>query len=109
VESVAPWLKAADLAVVPLLEGGGTRMKIIDCFAAGIPLISTTKGIEGIPVINRKQALIIDDWDEMAAAIRELTRVPSKAGAMVEAASEMAAELDWKTIALRYIEVYESL
>jgi glycosyltransferase involved in cell wall biosynthesis len=109
VESVAPWLKAADLAVVPLLEGGGTRMKIIDCFAAGIPLISTTKGIEGIPVINRKQALIVDDWDEMAAEIRELTQVPSKAGAMVEAASEMAAELDWKTIALRYIEVYESL
>ncbi|MFT5372940.1 MAG: glycosyltransferase involved in cell wall biosynthesis [Lysobacterales bacterium] len=109
VENVAPWLKAADIAVVPLLEGGGTRMKIIDCFAAGIPVISTAKGIEGIPAINGEHALIIDDWDEMSAAIEELIRTPEKAAILAGAALNMASKLDWKSIAAEYIRVYESL
>ena len=79
VEDIAEWLKAADIAVVPLLEGGGTRMKIIDCFAAKLPLVSTSKGIEGIPVENGQDALVIDDWDEMAAAIVSLSERPESA------------------------------
>ncbi len=107
VESIAPWLKAADISVVPLLEGGGTRMKIIDCFAAELPVISTSKGIEGIPVINGEQALIIDDWDEMAAAIVRLHEDPGQAGAIARAGHELAMNLDWKAIAARYIELFD--
>jgi len=44
VDSVAPYIKAAHVAVVPLLKGGGTRMKVLDYFAAGIPVVSTAKG-----------------------------------------------------------------
>ena len=65
VDAVGPWLKACDMAVIPLREGGGTRMKIIDCFAAGLPVISTSKGIEGIPVVNNREAIICDDWTKM--------------------------------------------
>ncbi|NNE06857.1 MAG: glycosyltransferase [Xanthomonadales bacterium] len=109
VEQVAPWLKAADIAVVPLMEGGGTRMKIIDCFAAGIPCISTSKGIEGIPAVSGRHALIIDDWNEMAEAIRALLANPDKAKLLSDAASEMAAALDWKAIARRYLDLFARL
>ena len=49
---VAQWLKGAEVAVVPLMSGGGTRMKIIDYFASGVPVVSTSKGIEGIPAFR---------------------------------------------------------
>jgi len=109
VESIAPWLKAADLAVVPLLEGGGTRMKIIDCFAARLPVVSTSKGIEGIPVINGEQALIIDDWDEMAAAIARLSRLPNEAAKIAESGHLLAMGLDWKSIAAQYLDLFDKL
>jgi glycosyltransferase involved in cell wall biosynthesis len=109
VADVAPWLKAADLAVIPLLEGGGTRMKIVDCFAARLPVISTSKGIEGIPVEAGRQALVIDDWQEMAQAIVGLQRNRAKREALAESAYELVRELDWSAIALRYRALYSSL
>lgn len=109
VDKVGPWLKAADLAVVPLLDGGGTRMKIIDCFAAGTPVVSTSKGIEGIPVINGQQALVIDDWDDMAESIARLISNPPAAEALAKSAREMADAMDWKSIAAEYVRIFESL
>lgn len=109
VDKVGPWLKAADLAVVPLLDGGGTRMKIIDCFAARTPVISTSKGIEGIPVINGKHALVIDDWDEMAAAIQRLLADPASGRQLAAAAYEMAEAMDWKSIAADYTDIFNRL
>jgi glycosyltransferase involved in cell wall biosynthesis len=109
VENLAEWLKAADMAVVPLLEGGGTRMKIIDCFAARLPLISTSKGIEGIPVENGRDALIIDEWDDMAAAIAELSRDQEKAEILAENGHVLAKKLDWHVIARRYLDLYNQI
>jgi len=109
VSDVAPWLKAADLAVIPLLEGGGTRMKIVDCFAARLAVISTSKGIEGIPIEPGRQALVIDDWQEMAETIVDLHRNDSKRNALAESAYALAAELDWSEIARRYRALYSSL
>lgn len=109
VEQVAPWLKTADLAVIPLTDGGGTRMKIIDCFAAGLPVISTSKGIEGIPVISGRQALVLDDWDSIIEAICDLWGNPEKAQSLAKAGREMAASLDWDTVAGQYISIYADL
>jgi glycosyltransferase involved in cell wall biosynthesis len=109
VENLAEWLKAADLAVVPLLEGGGTRMKIIDCFAAGLPLISTSKGIEGIPVENGRDALVIDDWDEMAATIVALSRDPGRSEILAANGHVLAKKLDWHVIARRYLDLYSQI
>lgn len=106
---VAPWLKAANLAVIPLVEGGGTRMKIIDCFAAGLAVISTSKGIEGIPIEPGRQALVIDDWQAMAEAIADLHRDAIKRQALAAAGHELAASLDWSEIARRYRALYSSL
>lgn len=109
VENIAPWLKAADLAVVPLLEGGGTRMKIIDYFAARLPVISTSKGIEGIPVVDGEQALIIDDWDEMAQAIVRLRTDSALAATISGSGHQLAMGLDWKAITAAYIELFDQL
>jgi glycosyltransferase involved in cell wall biosynthesis len=109
VVDVAPWLKAADLAVIPLLEGGGTRMKIVDCFAAHLAVISTAKGIEGIPIEPGNQALVIDDWQQMAEAIVELKHNDANRDALAASAYTMAKELDWSEIARRYRALYSSI
>lgn len=109
VESLAPWLKAADFSVVPLVHGGGTRMKIIDCFAAKLPVISTSKGIEGIPVVPGKQALVLDDWDEIIAAILDLWKHPEKAARLAAEGRAMADQLDWDAAAGRYLALYSAL
>jgi len=103
VDDLAEVIPAADLAVVPLLDGGGTRMKILDYFAAGVPVISTAKGIEGIPVSNGREAIIVDDWDQMCDHIERLLDTPDEATAMREAAATFVDSLGWDAIARRYL------
>jgi glycosyltransferase involved in cell wall biosynthesis len=103
VEKVAPWLKAADLAVVPLLQGGGTRMKILDYFAAGLAVVSTPKGIEGIPVRDGEHALIEEDFDAFARAIHHLLSDPAEAKRLGAAGKAFVSRQDWREIARRYV------
>lgn len=107
VANLATVLPAADLAVIPLLEGGGTRMKVLDYFAAGVPVISTGKGIEGIPVQHGDEALIIDDFDAMAAAIAELAADRTTARQMAERASRFVRGMSWDAIAARYVPLLD--
>ena len=109
VTDVAPWLKAADLAVIPLVDGGGTRMKIVDCFAAGVAVVSTGKGIEGIPIEPGRHALVIDDWEEMIDAIAALVRDPQRRALLAAAGSELAAGLDWREAGRQFRELYATL
>ncbi|GAB4119098.1 MAG: hypothetical protein Tsb0027_13100 [Wenzhouxiangellaceae bacterium] len=106
VERVAGWLRAADVAVVPLLDGGGTRMKIIDYFACSVPVVSTAKGIEGIEVSNGVEAVITDDWEQMADAIVELLQHQPRHAEMAAAGRAFAEHLDWRALAEDYVHVF---
>ena len=106
VDKVAPYLLAADIAVVPLLQGEGTRMKILDYFAAGLPVVSSKKGVEGIPVVNGVHALVVEDvGDAFADAIVELLTNPAKAGELGRQGRLFVEQLDWNTIARRYLDL----
>jgi glycosyltransferase involved in cell wall biosynthesis len=109
VDEVGPWLKACDLAVIPLREGGGTRMKIIDCFAAGLPVISTSKGIEGIPVVNGREAFICDEWLGMINKIMELAESKELRDQLSSAALEFTSAMDWKSLSRRYLDIYSTV
>ncbi len=105
VPSVAPYLKAADIAVVPLQKGGGTRMKILDYFAAGIPVVSTSKGAEGIPIEPGIQAVIANSYDDFAQAIADLLNDAPARRAMGQAGRRFVMDLGWRAIASRYLEL----
>lgn len=106
VESVAPYLKAADMAVVPLMQGGGTRMKLLDYFAAGIPVVSTAKGAEGLALQDGREILIRDDHADFAAAIAQLLRDESLASQLADNARRFVDRLDWRNIGLAYAELF---
>jgi glycosyltransferase involved in cell wall biosynthesis len=67
--SVLPYLCHADVALVPLKFESGTRFKILEAGACGIPLVSTVLGAEGIPVVDEEHILLADDPVRFAEAI----------------------------------------
>lgn len=73
-EDVAPLYRQARVAVVPLHAGGGTRIKILEAFAAGVPVVSTTLGAEGLDVRDGEHLLIADRPDDFADACVRLAR-----------------------------------
>jgi predicted O-methyltransferase YrrM len=76
VPDVRPYLRLAEVCTVRLTEGGGTRLKILEAFAAQIPVISTTKGAEGLGVEDGVQLIIADDDERFAAAAAAIFRNP---------------------------------
>jgi glycosyltransferase involved in cell wall biosynthesis len=84
-------------------------MKIIDCFAAGLPVVSTSKGIEGIPVVNGREAVISDDWLSMTNEIIDLAESKERRLQLSAAALAFAAEMDWKSIGKRYLGIFAGI
>jgi glycosyltransferase involved in cell wall biosynthesis len=109
VPSVAPYLLAADLAVVPLRQGGGTRMKVLDYFAARLPVVSTAKGIEGIPVRDGVEFVLADKAQPFAEAVRRLLERRDEARALGARGRAFVEPLDWLAIARRHAELFERL
>ncbi|MBA4383616.1 MAG: hypothetical protein C0410_02670 [Anaerolinea sp.] len=67
--TVLPYLCYADVALVPLRFESGTRFKILEAGACGIPVVSTTLGAEGISVAHEKNILIADEPESFARSI----------------------------------------
>lgn len=74
VEDPLPYLQAASMMAVPLLSGGGMRVKILNAMSQGIPMVSTTVGCEGINVRSEADILIADDPQAFADASARLLR-----------------------------------
>ena len=72
VDDVRPYVHAAHAFVIPLLVGGGTRIKAFEAMAMGCPLVSTSIGIEGLDVTPDQHYLCRDEPAGFAAAIVEL-------------------------------------
>ncbi len=70
VDDITALIKSADLIIVPLISGSGTRFKIIESAACVRPIISTTLGAEGLDrAVFGTLLTICDDWDEFAQRI----------------------------------------
>jgi polysaccharide biosynthesis protein PslH len=66
VADVGPWYAQADAIVVPVRAGGGTRIKVLEAFARGRPVVSTSIGIEGIKAQQEVHVLVGDTPDAFA-------------------------------------------
>jgi glycosyltransferase involved in cell wall biosynthesis len=86
VPDLAPFYAAADVAVAPLRAGGGTRIKILEAFAHGVPVVSTSIGAEGLDVASGRHLLLADDAVDLAAACVRLAREPGLAAGLAERA-----------------------
>lgn len=73
VAHLAPEYAAGGMLAVPLRAGSGTRIKILEAFQHRIPVVSTTKGAQGLTVTNGEHLLIADTPEEFAAACLRLS------------------------------------
>lgn len=88
--------------VSPIREGGGTRLKILEALALGVPVVSTTKGAEGLALIDGKHILLADTPMDFARATSRLLSDPPLACRLGEAGRrEVAARYDWRVIVPR--------
>lgn len=69
VPSVLPYLNQARVSVIPLLNGAGTKRKLIEALMVGTPTVSTSMGAEGLDVKHSAHLLIADDADSFARSI----------------------------------------
>jgi GT2 family glycosyltransferase/glycosyltransferase involved in cell wall biosynthesis len=70
--SVVPYLESARVSVIPLRTGAGTKRKLVQALMIGTPTVSTSIGIEGIPVEDGEHVLVADDPDDFAKAVERL-------------------------------------
>ena len=92
VEQLPPALAAHDVFVAPIRFGSGTRVKLLDAMACGIPIVTTPEGAEGLPLIDGKHALIRSDPKQFAEAVLRLHASPELAEALSSAALALVRE-----------------
>jgi glycosyltransferase involved in cell wall biosynthesis len=104
-------LAAAAVSVIPMRIGGGSRLKLLEALAAGLPVVSTTLGAMGLPgLVDGLQLRITDDAGAFAAAVITLLAQPELAGRLGRCGREFVVrEYDWQAIAPSLLQVYEDI
>lgn len=100
VPDVRPHLARCNICVVPIRVAGGSRIKILEAMAAGLPVVSTTEGAEGLEVVHGEHVLIARGEEQFAGCVLELLRNDGLARSLTERARRLVEEkYDWGRIA----------
>ena len=111
VPSVGPFYEKAHVVIVPVFEGSGTRLKLIEAVAHGRPVVSTRLGAEGLPLIAGDHYLEADDpcgFAQALVTVANLYRRPEdpRLSQMLEGARAAVAPLLWPTIVKNLVSLY---
>ncbi len=111
VENLPAYIAAADLAVVPLLSGGGTRIKLLEYMACGKAIISTFNAAEGLDIENGIDILMTKDADtEFVDFIVKLIENPDLRERMGgNARDKVESFYNWRETAGRAVQYYDRL
>lgn len=110
VNDVAEVLLASDVAIAPLLQGSGTRLKILEYFSCALPVVSTSIGVSGLKVENNVHALITDDIEEFSRMIIKLLNNRDIAFTLGQSARQLVLmNYNWELISKKLNAIYEKL
>lgn len=110
VPDVRPYVNDASVYVVPLRVGGGTRLKILEAMATGIPVVSTSVGCEGLGVTNDRNILIADTPAEFARqTLRLLGDASLRKRLVLDARTLIEERFSWKIIGDKLLDAYKTL
>ena len=103
VPDVRPWLWGSKVSIVPLRVGGGTRLKIFEAMAAGIPVVSTTIGAEGLGARDGDTIRIADAPEDFATACIALLDDAAERERLSDRALRMVTEqYSWEAVAAAF-------
>jgi sugar transferase (PEP-CTERM/EpsH1 system associated) len=108
VVDVRPYLRGAIALVVPIRVGGGTRLKILEAFAARVPVLSTKVGAEGIAAEPEEHYLRADTPREFAVQVRRLATDQALRQKLTENAAQLVnRRYGWDVISREVASFYE--
>lgn len=101
-------LAKAAVSVAPLKTGGGTRLKILEAFASGVPVVSTSIGAEGLSAVNGTDIMIADEPAEFADKVLSILNDKALAQRLSENARLLAENrYDWNIIGSKLNNIIE--
>jgi len=107
VPDVVPYYRDAVAAIVPLRTGGGTRLKILEAMAAGVPVVSSRQGAEGLAVSTGQDIEVLDDDSGWLPALTAIATEPGLWNARSLAGLALVrAHYDWRLLGERLYEEY---
>lgn len=106
VAEIAPWLNCSRVMVMPLRMGSGTRLKLIQALAAGLPVVSTSNGAEGYPVEDGKELLIANTPADFARQTLKLLESQTLQQQLGSNGRTFAEAFDWRKVIPKFIELY---
>lgn len=100
--------KKADVLLAPIRVGGGTSFKILEAMASGVPVVTTSLGIEGIEVKDGKEVFIADNTEDIVEIILSIFENGDKVNKIRENARKLIEEkYNWEKIAVKLEDVYQ--
>jgi glycosyltransferase involved in cell wall biosynthesis len=109
VEDIRSLVGSSAVCVVPLRQGGGTRLKILEAMALGVPIVSTSKGAEGLDATDGEHLLLADNPSEFAARTTALLRDTALRERLVGQARRFVEQrYEWHALGQKFVEVVEA-
>jgi glycosyltransferase involved in cell wall biosynthesis len=109
VPDIEEYICAANVCIAPLKAGSGTRIKILEYFAAGKPVVATRKAVLGMGIQHGREALLTDNTDEEFIGAIRAAAGPELSKNLGLKARAFAEQFDWSIIAKKVAMVYESI
>lgn len=108
VEDIRLAYQTSDLLIAPLYGGGGTRYKILEAMASGLPVVTTQIGIEGLGAKNEIHALISNSKESLANASVKLIKDQKLAAMIANNAKDLVSQnFEWSKISAKLDSIYE--
>jgi glycosyltransferase involved in cell wall biosynthesis len=108
VDDVRPLIASAWLSLAPIRIGGGTRLKILEAMALCTPVVTTSKGAEGLNVRHDEHLLVADTPDAFTNAVVRLLKEPGLRQRLAESAHQVVRQkYDWQVILPHFLELVE--
>ena len=107
VPDLVPYLQQAALMVVPVRAGSGMRVRILEALAQGMPIVTTTIGLEGIDAVPGEEVLVADSPEDYAKAVIQLLQDANLQAYLAENGRRLAEKrYDWRVVLQKMDEIY---
>lgn len=108
VADVRPFLAESGVMAVPLRIGGGSRLKILEALATGLPVVSTRVGAEGLSLRPGEDLVVVEKVEQMPSALVDCIRNPERAQVLAQTGRRRVLDLyDWDGLAGKLEHVWE--
>jgi glycosyltransferase involved in cell wall biosynthesis len=109
VDDVRPVVARSWVSIVPLLTGGGTRLKILESLAVGTPVVSTSKGAEGLDLVPGRDILIADEPADFADAVLRVLRDAALRETLSRNGRRAVTRFDWRVVGPEFCDFVQEI